>query len=146
MQIDYVLYKKGKKAYCKKIMCNFGKGPGFESKPLLIEETLYQWLNSKITAIREEKFMPFVYYDLYKEKMDTAVRPHAGYNQIVIYSGREIFEKLVDFGYLTKWIYNFRNLNLETNTSMTLFSFHEKLKEYFLSNDRRFIYSRRQVK
>jgi hypothetical protein len=149
LEVNYVIYKKRRKAYCRKIMSYLtqdGNYKELKSKPTLFDDGLYLWLNSKIPDISNEEFIPFVRYNLFEEKMDTIGTFHAGYYLIAIYTGGTILEKLIDMNYLKKWIEHYRNLNLETNTSMTLFSFYQKLKEYLQINEHQFIFSKYELK
>jgi hypothetical protein len=139
---DYLVYRKGRKSYCRKIVEHFGHSGGetytVKSEPILIEDSLYLWLTSKIDAIRNEEFAPFVHYNLYKEKMDTLYPFHSLLGGIGIHSAGQSFEKYIDGGCLRKWTEYYRNLNFETNTKSNLFSFYQKLEELFRTNEQRF--------
>lgn len=101
-------------------------------------DSLYQWLTSKIAAIRSEKILPFEYYNLYHDKMDTLKSFHPYIVELAIYSSGEMFKKDINDTNLQKWSHHYRNLNLETNKKTILISFYEKLEEYFRANDLRF--------
>lgn len=94
--MEYLIFKKGGETYSRKIVGHdFEDGTNVHvsvSESIIFDNRIYHWLTSNISAIQNEKILPFEYYNLYEDKLVTLRSSHPVTIEIGIYSSQETFE------------------------------------------------------
>jgi hypothetical protein len=151
-----LIYKQGNKNYFVKYvntLIDYNKKNIFKSNSIeFVNDTLFDWINSKKEIIRDEEILPFIYLDtmdsvpVYKQGFMMHTFPydlsiHFPTDSLIPNSKSFIFDEIAMQTTLMPSLFDLpKNLNFEHNSKLKIYHLYSLLKSMLEKYDDKFIF------